>query len=442
MFKHSRSLRGVAVSDETYSIKLAFDKRREQFNTGEKEKSAASVVAAEIYRSLDRLGWDATLKEYKPGKLDRTDAANGIILEPTVGDFIAAVGRLSEVRPYTLGCYSRSFRHIVADVVKIKGDESRFDYVNGGAGRWRELVDAVKLVALTPLKIQAWKMAFVARGESNQQSERTSKVSVNSIMRQAKSLFSDKRGVLSLVRDLMRLPSPLPFDGVGFYENQSMRYQSKIDAGELLTGARDELAMSDPEAFKMMVLALCCGLRRNEIDKLAWRQVDLAKGVIRIETTRWFRAKSEDSLGEVDLDPELVVLMRGWKAKAVGEFVVQGEVQPRLGKGYSHYRAFRVAERLAEWLRGKGLEDRKALHTLRKEFGSLVAEEHGIYAASRALRHADIQVTAKHYLDKKQRISIGLGRLLAPANVVAADFKNGAKQALPVTASRTAKVIA
>jgi hypothetical protein len=52
------------------------------------------------------------------------------------------------------------------------------------------------------------------------------------------------------------------------------------------------------------------------------------------------------------------------------------------------------------------------LHSLRKEFGSRVAAEHGIYAASRLLRHADITTTAQYYLDKKKRVTSGLGRLL------------------------------
>jgi integrase len=91
---------------------------------------------------------------------------------------------------------------------------------------------------------------------------------------------------------------------------------------------------------------------------------------------------------------------------------------------------------LADWLRAQGMEERKYLHTLRKEFGSLVAQEHGIYAASRALRHSDIQVTAKHYLDKKQRISIGLGRLLAPENVI--EFKAATAKPAATTDKRKA----
>jgi hypothetical protein len=43
----------------------------------------------------------------------------------------------------------------------------------------------------------------------------------------------------------------------------------------------------------------------------------------------------------------------------------------------------------------------------------------GIYAASHALRDADIAVTSQHYLDKRQRVTVGLGALLvSPQNVV------------------------
>ncbi len=60
----------------------------------------------------------------------------------------------------------------------------------------------------------------------------------------------------------------------------------------------------------------------------------------------------------------------------------------------------------------------KPLHELRKEFGSQLCAKYGIYAASRMLRHADIRVTAQHYLDTKERTPIGLGNLLTmPENV-------------------------
>jgi hypothetical protein len=50
---------------------------------------------------------------------------------------------------------------------------------------------------------------------------------------------------------------------------------------------------------------------------------------------------------------------------------------------------------------------------LRKEFGSQINAVHGIHAASRALRHADIAVTNQFYADSQARVRLGLGHLLS-----------------------------
>ena len=91
------------------------------------------------------------------------------------------------------------------------------------------------------------------------------------------------------------------------------------------------------------------------------------------------------------------------------------------------YRCEPVYSALYAWLHQHGVKATKALHELRKEAGALVAQSAGIYAASRLLRHSDIRVTADFYVDKKQRISTGLGSLLPPAaNVI--EFPTAAKQ--------------
>jgi hypothetical protein len=66
------------------------------------------------------------------------------------------------------------------------------------------------------------------------------------------------------------------------------------------------------------------------------------------------------------------------------------------------------------------------LHTLRKEAGSLIATKSGIYAAARFLRHSDIKVTAQHYADHKDRVSIDLGALLPVEGVI--PFKEETQQ--------------
>jgi hypothetical protein len=74
------------------------------------------------------------------------------------------------------------------------------------------------------------------------------------------------------------------------------------------------------------------------------------------------------------------------------------------------------------WLRLKGVDNANPLHTLRKEFGSEMNRQHGIHAASSSLRHAGIGITALHYVDKRSRVTVGLGGLLK-AKSVAIDRK-------------------
>jgi len=46
------------------------------------------------------------------------------------------------------------------------------------------------------------------------------------------------------------------------------------------------------------------------------------------------------------------------------------------------------------------------------EFGSQVCAAHGVHAASRQLRHADIAITNMFYTDARKRALTGLGHLL------------------------------
>jgi integrase len=202
---------------------------------------------------------------------------------------------------------------------------------------------------------------------------------------------------------------------VAFYERESMRYNSTLDFEALIQDAVRELPQ---EQLKVFLLATMAGLRRNEIDKLQWQAFRWTAGVIRIEPTEHFTLKTADSGGDVPIDKELVALFRGWHAKATDSFVIEADGEPRTGTTYTAYRAQRHFDLLTTWLRGKGVTAIKPLHELRKEFGSQLCAKAGIYVASRMLRHADIAITAQHYLDQKERVTIGMGNLLAvPKNV-------------------------
>ena len=96
----------------------------------------------------------------------------------------------------------------------------------------------------------------------------------------------------------------------------------------MIESAKGELARAEPEQFKIFLLASMAGLRRNEIDKLAWAAFRWDEGLIRIEATEFFRPKSHESAGDVVVDPELLEIFRGYRARAKSDFVIESKNEP------------------------------------------------------------------------------------------------------------------
>jgi hypothetical protein len=87
--------------------------------------------------------------------------------------------------------------------------------------------------------------------------------------------------------------------------------------------------------------------------------------------------------------------------------VIESEAKPDNDKPYEHYRCHREFVELIGWLRLRGVVSRTPLHTLRKEFGSQINARHGLVAAQRSLRHAQVAVTAARHVEIKQPRSSG-----------------------------------
>jgi integrase len=153
-------------------------------------------------------------------------------------------------------------------------------------------------------------------------------------------------------------------------------------------------------------------MRRPEIDLAEWQMVDWQESVITIEETEWLRLKTQDSAGIISIDAEALGELREFMPTSKSKFILASDRPPRNDSPRPYYRCKPTFDRLSAWLRSQGVKANKPLHELRKEIGALIATEHGIYAASRFLRHSDITTTARHYADHKARISVGLGKLL------------------------------
>jgi integrase len=403
----SRIFRPINARGEAsphYSMRLQIRGHRMSFSLGTGNAEAAARRAANVYTDFLTLGVEGALAKYRPQK-----AADSI---GTVGEWIDAARSVATANPATFALYAAALRKIVGDIIRVKRNRKRFGPKGGGARAYRKAIDASLLSLLSPEAIQKWRMEYVKRAKTPAE-QRSRMTSCNSTLRQARSLFGKK-----IVR-FVPLPEPRPFQHVEFFPRQSAKYFSRIDARALLTQARNELAENDSPAFLVVLIALAAGLRKGEIDTLCWHQIDFKRGVIRVEHTDTASLKSADSRGEVPIDARVVELLRGFHARATGAFVIEGGDNvsgPRMwGR---NYRVQSVFDRVTAWLRGHGVTAKKPLHELRKELGALITAEHGIYAASRVLRHADLSTTAAHYTDLKTRPTIPVGEWLMPKNVV------------------------
>lgn len=399
-----------------YSCRFSFKGRRAQVCLNTPNYRDAARKAADLYTKIVSEGWDAGLADYRPTE------NLGNVASSTVGDLIEVASRLSSVRPQTLKVYAQAFRCLVAEIKGITSPNKN-DFGKGGTEAWRQKVDAVKLDSFTPADVVAWKNERVRSRGDDPLTKKQATTTANAIIRNARGLFGRK--ILPFLRQAITLPDPLPLQGVPLEKSGSTRYISKIDPFAILARAKEELAESRPEAFKILVLALVCGLRRGEIDNLLWKAFDFPNSVVRIETSEYHQLKSDDSSGAIDLDADTKALFERYRREnPTALFVINSPVDPSqvgIEKG-PRYRCNHEFAVLIKWLKQQGVNTQKPIHTLRKEIGSIIASEHGIFAASRYLRHADIQITAAVYADKKAVVtpkSLGgiLGNAQTPTDV-------------------------
>ncbi|MCX6837858.1 MAG: tyrosine-type recombinase/integrase [Verrucomicrobia bacterium] len=427
-FARGKKTKGATVKeDANYSCRISFGNRREQFQLHTAIKADAAKKAASIYRDVVGKGWEATRAIHKPKATPKVET-----LPPaTVGSLIEASKRLSKARAESLDAYAKALRRITAGVLGI-ADGKKFDAIGNGRRTWLGKIDGKPLAALTPKAVTEWKIRFMKSARTPEERNRAA-VTVNSLIRNAKALLSvrKKNNIRPLIEQEMLLPSPLFFDGIVDEEEPDMRYESSVDAEGILRAAQSELAMQEPEAFKLLLLTLNCGLRRSEADALLWSQFNFQKRVLVIADNDYRRLKSKKSAGSIDLEPELCALFQGFMAKKKSPFVLEAFRLSTIASAHDRksrgYRCERTHQSLLAWLRKQGVKGIRPIHTMRKEIGSIIASRDGIWKASLYLRHSGIVITSKLYADKKTPVTSGLGGYLAPVadNVVAADFGAG-----------------
>jgi integrase len=404
---------GTEYSSPDFSVRISVGGKPEWFNLGTANKSAAANRAREIWMFAQSHSRDEVMHEFKK----KCVTSRSVTTSPTVGDFLRVIEALRLIKPKTFTTYVRKFRRVVAGAMHIASPKSRFDYVGKGHEIWRRQVDSVKLEKLTSEKIMAWRADFLKQASTDPATSQSANATLTSLLRNSKTLFSTKYTKF--------LPFQLPhnpFEGVPVGSTTTRKYKSDVDFKTLAENAKKELYLPIPvsaesihseretvdkhQQFKILILGIACGLRRGEIDSLLWKNVDFDRNTISVVTTEFGATKTSTSERTIDVAPSIMEIFKKYRAVERGSFVIISDVTPRPGATYHHYRCNRHFKHLVQWLRVHGVTRRNAIHELRKEYGSRVCQEFGIYAASAALGHGNITTTAASYLDKKDKVFI------------------------------------
>jgi integrase len=390
-----------------FSVKIQFAGRRELFPLNTANRAEAARKAKQIWVSLAANGWNRTLLQHKP---------QAVYVPPTfvtVGDYLEYLEKHQLYSPHALYRNTTKFYTALGSMFETDKPRTRFDARRNGLKKWHEKLRAVKLADLTPTKIELWKNNYLALRAENPLRQSHAKHTLDGYIRASKAMFGPK--IRKRLADFeIFLAEPVPFANTAFVTRgrSAFRYRSRIDPYALTNFAFDDLQQDRPELLKIFLLALHLGLRRNEIDKLLWSQFDFEGRKLRVEVTEYAQLKTEGSEADIGLEPELAEFFQREFKKAGGIFVIEATNMPRKTTGWDHYRANPHFNDLCVWLRGKGIEAQKPLHTLRKEFGKLITEKLGLFAASLALRHTNPAVTATYYADDTRPKHTGLGKLI------------------------------
>jgi len=396
---------GSTYEGTDFQCRMTIEGKMTVFPLGTANAKTAAGLAKDIYMYAQVNGRKATIGEFKETKTEKKEVS-------TVGDLIAYHQKSGHIKPKTLETYRRKFFTLVAGIWGIRSDSSKYNYLNGGNKNYRAKIEAVKLESITPDLVKGWRGKYIESHGGDPVKRKQAEKTASSILRNAKSLFNP---------DYLPESLPSPFEGIKIGKPTIRKYRSTIDPKKLALDAKKEFWIEIPKngnrhqkknavlqrrAFQCFLLALIAGLRRKEIDLLMWEQVYLDRNIIHVRDNKWMSVKTEQSEREIDIPDALVELLKGWQNDSKGEFVIESEVEPKPEATYDHYRLDAANKRLTKWLRSQGLPQENPIHSLRKEYGSIICEKAGVFAASAALGHSSITITRDAYLDRKSATTV------------------------------------
>lgn len=403
-FAH-KSRTGEMVYSPAYTVRVKHGSKLSTYINLGTDKRAASQTADEVMAFLAvegntvkeaKLRYDEkhrhrTLRAEKEPKPEPESLTVGKMIER----FFAVTSHLS---PTTRRNNTQALRHIAAGIMGLP--KLGVNQTKKQQQEWRAKVEPFPMAGFTPQKIEEFRQrALLECGTDHKQRGATS-TTLNSYLRAARGVFSKK--LLIHYTDL-ELPNPLPFTETAPLPEPSHRYQSKITVTHLMETAIETLYPTNKNAWVAFLLVFGAGMRREEVDKLAWNEIQFDLARIAIVTTEFFRPKAKNSEAYIDLDEMVLRYLKEYKESIEPRhFVLPGRAVS--GK----IRCRKVFAELMKWLRANGVDERTPLHTLRKEAGSLIYQETGSIDIAADFLRNDPRVAREHYVGRKEKIILKL----------------------------------
>lgn len=385
---------GNKVEIPEFYVRMRHDGVTRQVRLDFSDRESAATQALERYLRLETEGWAA---------IDRRMARSPST--PTIDEFCtlyerATASMLKAPRRISIKTYCRSLKQL-ARLAGIK--------------QIRELNDAAISKARDAYRAKARKDGRDGQGAENTMAK---------ILRNAAACFSvEARAVMK--RQGFAVESPLtgvrrpqklhpvvalPPDTLSrIYSEAVLLRNGEPDAAPITSGQRKknkrivDWRSPHPEAYASVLLAIGAGLRANEIDKARWTWLrkDGAGGCyVDIGEELDFIPKG-GTARTVRIQPELYDAITATRVDVSSPYVTGGAAKMKDGKIVDGYRRIKVLRAANLWLRIRGVEKERSggnpLHRLRKQFGSEMATQFGLFPAMRALGHGSHKVTSDYY---------------------------------------------
>jgi integrase len=219
----------------------------------------------------------------------------------------------------------------------------------------------------------------------------------------------DIEPVYALPREIIQriwgdLPKLRDGDSHTSYSGLGTKDRKKRPKFEFKSFSKIDFRKPYPASYAAILLAFGAGLRANEIDKARWSWFmfnDKGECLIVIKPEFDFKPKG-GSARAIKIPTEVHQALVATRTDLTSAYVLGGEETTAEtlahGEGYRRKDVMTIAN---TWLRLRGVENNSRygnpLHRLRKQFGSTVATEFGLFAAQKYLGHTSPTVTAKYY---------------------------------------------